>query len=181
MSKKSDPALVGLVQVYTGDGKGKTTAALGLSLRAVGRGRRVKFFQFLKGGGRTGEAAAAVRLAPEFEMIQCGSGAFIVGRAPTPDEVAMAVQGLAEAREALASGETDLVVLDEVAAAVNLGLLPEEAVIAAVAGRAAGVEAVLTGREMPAGLMALADLVSEIAARKHPYNAGIPAREGIEY
>lgn len=164
-----------------GDGKGKTTAALGLALRAVGRGWRVVFFQFLKGGGKTGEVAAAGRLAPELEIIQCGTGEFILGRPPTAEEIALARTGLARAREVLASGSADLVVLDEVAWAVELGLLEEEAVAEAIRARAPGVEVVLTGRIMPAALLALADLVSEIRCVRHPYERGLAGREGIDY
>jgi len=171
----------GLVQVYTGDGKGKTTAALGLALRAVGHGWRVAVIQFLKGGGRTGEVAAVARLAPELQLSQFGTGELIAGRAPTPREIELARQGLAEARAVLSSGRADLVVLDEVASAVNQGLLAVEAVAAAVTGRAPGVEAVLTGRDMPQRLLDLADLTSEIKAIKHPYTRGMAAREGIEY
>lgn len=171
----------GLIQVYTGHGKGKTTAALGLALRAVGHGRRVLFYQFLKGGGLTGEVAAAARLAPELTMIQCGTGSLIVGRRPTPEEIELAEKGLSAAGAAMAAGRADLVVLDEVAAAVNLGLIGEEQVAACLAARAAGVEAVLTGRDMPAGLLAMADLISEIVPRRHPYDRGIKARKGIEY
>ena len=171
----------GLVQVYTGDGKGKTTAALGLALRALGHGWQVAFLQFLKGGGRTGEMAVAAALAPELTFTQYGTGALIIGRPPTPEEIRQAREGLVAARTAMAQGGADLVVLDEIAAAVNLGLLAEEEVAAAVAGRAPGVEVVLTGRDMPIGLLALADLISEIRAVKHPYGQGIGAREGIEY
>ncbi len=171
----------GLVQVYTGDGKGKTTAALGLALRALGHGWRAAFFQFLKGGGRTGEAVAAAKLRPELTFAQYGTGALIIGRPPTPEEIRLAREGLAAARTVLAEGGADLVVLDEIAAAVNLELLSEGEVAAAVKCRAPGVEVVLTGRDMPAGLLALADLVSEIKAVKHPYEQGVGAREGIEY
>lgn len=171
----------GLVQVYTGDGKGKTTAAMGAALRALGHGWRVAVFQFLKGGGRTGELAAAARLAPELTIAQYGTGALIFGRAPTSAEIELARQGLAAAEEILAMGEARLVVLDEVAAAVNLGLLAVDAVATAVRGRAPGVEVILTGRDMPPPLLALADLVSEIKAVRHPFDAGMGPREGIEY
>lgn len=171
----------GLVQVYTGDGKGKTTAALGAALRAVGHGWRAVVIQFLKGGGLTGELAAAARLAPELTIVQYGTGELIIGRAPTPGEIALAREGLAAAERIMAQGAARLVVLDEIAAAVNLGLLEAEAAVRAVNGRAPTVEVVLTGRGMPARLLELADLVSEIRAVRHPYERGIPAREGIEY
>ena len=172
---------IGLVQVYTGDGKGKTTAALGLALRAVGHGWRVAVFQFLKGGGGTGEIAATSRLAPQLTITQCGTGLLIVNRPPTPQEIGLAREGLSAAEDALTSSLADLVVLDEVAAAVNLGLLSVEAVAGAITRRAEGVEVVLTGRDMPPALVALADMVSEIRAVKHPFGRGIGAREGIEY
>ncbi len=118
----------GLVQVYTGEGKGKTTAALGAALRAIGHGWRVVVFQFLKGPREDGELAAAASLAPALRIIPCGTGEFIIGRRPTSAEIALAKQGLALARRILTTGEAEMVVLDEVAAAVNLGLLAEEEV-----------------------------------------------------
>ncbi len=172
---------LGLVQVYTGDGKGKTTAALGLALRAVGHGWRVAFCQFLKGGGGTGEALAAARLAPEFTLHQYGSGRLIIDRPPTAEEIGQASAGLAHAAELMQGGRAEMVVLDEVAAAVNLGLLKAEDVAACLRARAPGVEIVLTGRGMPPQLLAEADLVSEITARRHPYAKGVAARQGIEY
>ncbi|NLG85076.1 MAG: cob(I)yrinic acid a,c-diamide adenosyltransferase [Firmicutes bacterium] len=172
---------LGMVQVYTGNGKGKTTAALGLALRAVGHGWRVVVFQFLKGERTTGELAAARRLAPDLVIIPCGTGEFIIDRPPTATEVALAREGLARARRVLEGGEVEMVVLDEVAAAVNLGLLEEEAVLAAINSRAPEVEVVLTGRSMPAGLLAVADLISEIGNLRHPFQRGLAAREGIDY
>jgi len=170
-----------MVQIYTGDGKGKTTAALGLALRAVGHGWKVVFFQFLKGGGATGEVAAARRLAPELELIQCGSGDFIVNRPPSAQEIEQARAGLAAAGIIMADGRADLVILDEVASAINLGLLEAEAVEECIRRRASGVEVVLTGRDMPPCLVGLADLVSEIHAVKHPFARTVGARKGIEY
>ncbi|MGQ9780108.1 MAG: cob(I)yrinic acid a,c-diamide adenosyltransferase [Bacillota bacterium] len=172
---------LGMVQVYTGDGKGKTTAALGLALRAVGHGWRVVFFQFLKGQRADGELAAARRLAPELVIIPCGTGEFIIGRPPTAEEVALAREGLARARRVLAAGEAEMVVLDEVAAAIGLGLLEETAVLEAIRSRAPGVEVVLTGRAMPAGLLAAADLISEVKCLRHPFQRGFAGREGIDY
>ena len=171
----------GLVQVYTGAGKGKTTAALGLAVRALGHGWRVTFHQFLKGKRMTGEAETVKRLKPYLQFKRHGAGELIVNRPPTPGEIDLARRGLDEARAELAGGLAGLVVLDEVAAAVNLGLLPVEDVAEAVAGRAPGVEVVLTGRDMPQELLALADLISEIKAVRHPYERGIGARAGIEY
>ena len=107
----------GLIQVYTGDGKGKTTAALGLALRALGHGWRVFFCQFLKGGGRTGELAAMAKLGPDLSYAQYGTGALIIGRPPAPEEIRLAREGLAAARQVLAEGRADLVILDEIAAA----------------------------------------------------------------
>lgn len=174
-------ARTGLVQVYTGNGKGKTTAALGQTLRALGHGWRVLFLQFMKGGGLTGEAAVAAALGPNLAFCQWGTGELIVGRPPARHEIDLARRGLAEAAEVLAAGRAELVVLDEVAAAVNLGLLQAEAVCGAVRNRAPGVEVILTGRDMPPPLLALADLITEAVAVRHPLERGIGAREGIEY
>lgn len=182
----------GLVQIYTGDGKGKTTAALGLCLRAVGQGLRACFIQFLKGEWDSGERRAALRLAPELEMYSFASarwgdpahapeGTPWWRLPPSEEDRRKAEEGLSFAREAVASGRYDIVVLDEAISAVRLGLLSLADVTDLVRTKPAGVELVLTGRDAPPELVELADLVSEVKAVKHPYTRGIGARRGIEY
>jgi cob(I)alamin adenosyltransferase len=170
----------GYVQVYTGDGKGKTTAAMGLAFRAAGRGRRTFVAQFLK-GRPTGEIEAAKKLAPLVTIEQFGREGFLTAESgPAAEDIALAGAGLDRAREVLLSGEYDIVVLDEVNTAVHFKVLPEAAVLELLALRPATVELVLTGRYAPASFIERADLVTEMRAVKHYFHAGVPAREGIE-
>jgi len=170
----------GLVQVYTGSGKGKTTAALGLCLRAAGHGLRIYVMQFLKGQTVYGELEAARRLAPELTIEQVGRKNFVIPGRIDPEDVSIAVAALERARGLLASGDYDLVVLDELNCAVDLGLVPLAAVLELIRCKPQATELVLTGRGAPAEVMALADLVTEMREVKHYYNAGQPARVGIE-
>lgn len=167
-------------QVYTGDGKGKTTAALGLLLRATGAGLRVRMFQFLKKGDYSELKTLASRF-PEVEVTQLGSGKFIMDLHNIPqDELDLAANGFAEAREAVLSGDYDLVILDEINGAMSMGLLPVEPVLALIHEKPERTELVLTGRDAPQAIIDAADLCTEMRMVKHYYNAGIPAREGIE-
>lgn len=168
------------IQVYTGDGKGKTTAALGLALRAVGRGWRVSVIQFLK-GRETGELLAAGRLAPELTMASFGRPGLVNLKAPAPSDRELAARGWELARRVIASGEYALVVLDEFNLVLDAGLVPLEEALACFRERPAGLELVLTGRRAPAALMALADLVTEMHPLKHYFKAGLRARPGIEW
>jgi len=170
----------GLVQVYTGDGKGKTTCALGLALRAVGQGLKVYLVQFLKGRD-TGEARAAARLAPDLTMRSFGRPVLINLKAPAPEDLALARQALDLARELLAAGDHDLVILDEINVALAYGLVPLTEVLEMLKARPPWVEVVLTGRQAPPELIALADLVTEMRPVKHYYEAGVPGRRGIEW
>ena len=169
----------GYIQVYTGDGKGKTTAALGLALRAAGHGMRTYIGQFLK--GRPYGELEALRGHPLITIEQYGDPNCWVRRdhAP-PEQVARARQGLERAREAMLSGQYDIVVLDEVNVALWFGLLTVEEVLAFLDQRPDGVEVVLTGRRAPQELIDRADLVTEMREVKHYYQAGVPARAGIE-
>ena len=171
----------GCLQVYTGDGKGKTTAAFGLALRAAGRGMRVFVGQFMK-GSRYGELDGAAALGGIIEVEQFGSSACIPWRErPEPADVAGAVAGLARCVEVLRAGRHAVVVMDEVTVAVHFRLLGVDALLAAIEERPGGVELVCTGRWAPAELIARADLVTEMAAVKHPYTSfGLEARDGIE-
>ena len=172
----------GFIQVYTGDGKGKTTAALGLALRAAGRGLRTYFGQFLK-GRTTGEALAAAKLAPLLVIETFGRKGFVIvtdGDGPADEDVALAMRGLARCREAMLSGRYDIVVLDEVCVAVALKLLPEAAVLEFIDTKPPAVEVILTGRRATPALLARADLVTEMMERKHYFAKGVRARDGIE-
>lgn len=170
----------GCIQIYTGNGKGKTTAALGLAFRALGRGMKVFMLQFMKGGGPYGEHAAAERFAPDFTIIQTGRPGWVDRDNPDPEDVRLAREALETARTALTSGEYDLVILDEVNGAVSFGLLPVEDLLILMEQRPLCVELVLTGRNADERVIAAADLVTEMREIKHYYRAGVPARVGIE-
>ncbi len=174
----------GIVQVYTGDGKGKTTAALGLSLRALGAGLRVCFIQFIKGGFDTAELAMAPRLGHNFRLLRFAPKAtqFSLGRSgPGPEDAEAARRAWQAAREAILSGQWDLVVLDEVNNALHAGLLNVDELLEVLQARPEGVEVVCTGRNAPRRLVEFADLVTEMRCVKHPYNSGLSARRGIEF
>jgi len=172
--------MTGYVQVYTGNGKGKTTAAMGLAFRAAGRGFKTYIAQFLK-AQPTGEIEAAKRLAPLIRIEQFGREGFItVKDGPDDEDVSRAAEGLARAREAMLSGEYRIVVLDEVNTAVHFRILPEAEVLALIDRRPAAVELVLTGRYAPTSFIDRADLVTEMTEIKHYFNQGVKAREGIE-
>jgi cob(I)alamin adenosyltransferase len=169
----------GCVQVYTGNGKGKTTAALGLALRAVGRGLKVCFFQFIKGGGPYGEHLIAEKLAPLFTIIQSGRAGWVNTRDISEDR-RVAQEGLLQVQEILKSGDYDLVVLDEIHGAVGFGLIDVEQVLELMAMKPERSELVLTGRNAHERVIEAADLVTEMLEIKHYYAAGVPARTGIE-
>ncbi len=169
----------GCVQIYTGNGKGKTTAALGLCLRAVGRGLKVCFFQFIKGGGPYGEQLAAEKLAPLFTIIQTGQPGWVNTSDISADRAA-AQAALVQAREIVTSGAYDLVVLDELNGALGFGLVDLEQVLELIALRPVEMELVLTGRNAHPQVVEAADLVTEMREIKHYYRAGVPARTGIE-
>jgi len=170
----------GCVQVYTGDCKGKTTAALGLAMRAVGRGLKVIMIQFMKGGGPYGEHLAAARLAPELTIIPTGRPGWVNRDNPAEEDKRLAADALAMAREKLLSNEYDLVILDEINGAVFFGLLSVDDQLDLIRQRPAKVELVFTGRNVDSRVIEAADLVTEMREIKHYYKAGVPAREGIE-
>ena len=177
----------GYLQIYTGNGKGKTTAALGLALRALGAGLSVYVGQFIK-GMRYSEIRALDELAaifkrrdgsPALEVRQFGRGCFI-RREPEPADIEAAREGLEAARKAMLSGNYDLVILDELNVAVSIGLISESEALAFAGKRPAAVELVLTGRGAPDALIQAADLVTEMREVKHYYARGVEARKGIE-
>lgn len=167
----------GYIHVYTGNGKGKTTAALGMSLRCICAGKRVFFGQFIKDWGYS--ELRAGEFLPDFEIVQFGRGCFI-DRDPTEEDRRAACEGLIRCSQALQSGEYDLVVLDEVNVALFYGLFGVEDVIEVLERRDPGVEVVLTGRYAPQEIIDTADLVTEMREVKHYFNEGIRSREGIE-
>ncbi len=174
------PERHGTVQVYTGDGKGKTTAALGLALRAVGHGLRVYMIQFMKGSENYGELKAAKEL-PGFVIEQSGRDTFVDKKHPAAEDVELAKAGLEKARRAIEGGEYDVVILDEINVALDFGLVSLDDVRRLIEEKPESLELVLTGRSAHPEIVKLADLVSEVLNIRHHYDAGIEAREGIEY
>jgi len=170
----------GLIQVYTGDGKGKTTAAFGLALRAAGKGLKVFIVQFLK-GRPYGELESVKKLAPMITVVQSGLDSFVKKGEPSEEDLKLAHEGLTLAKEAIASGEYDIVVLDEVNIAVELGVLTVEEVMPLLDSKPPGVELVLTGRFAPEEFCGMADLITEMKCVRHCYDKGVPMREGIEF
>jgi cob(I)alamin adenosyltransferase len=170
----------GCVQVYTGNCKGKTTAALGLAFRAVGRGLKVVMIQFMKGGGPYGEHLAAARLAPDLTIIPTGREGWVNKDNPARKDVELAAKALALGREKLISGEYDLVILDEINGAAGFGLITVDEILELIRVRPEKVELVLTGRNADPRVVEAADLVTEMTEIKHYYKAGVPARVGIE-
>ncbi len=168
----------GRVQVYTGDGKCKTTAALGLAVRAVGAGMRVFLGQFIKRGDFS-EIKIMRERFPEIDIEQFGQGRFIRG-APAADEIAAARHGLERLAGVLRAGGHELVIADEANNACAAGLFPAASLLALIDARPPQVELVFTGRNAPPELIARADLVSEMRCIKHYYDAGVHARLGIE-
>ena len=168
----------GFVQVYTGEGKGKTTAALGLALRAAGAGHRVLIVQFMK-GTPSSEDQALAWLGDRIVLRRCGLRSFVRAE-PSAEDVARAQAGLQLARESMCSGEFAVVVLDEANVAVAHGLFALEDLLALIAEKPAEVELVVTGRGAHPEVIARADLVTEMRAVKHYFSRGIPARVGIE-
>ena len=178
----------GLVIIYTGDGKGKTTASLGCALRALGHGWRVLVLQFFKGDWpvRFGELEMSKRLAPQFEVRHVGKGfvKYMGDRKPLEEHMQAARQGLAEARTAIASGAYDLVILDEIIYAIDYAevrLVGLDDVLALIDAKPPQVHLILTGRNAPQALIERADLVTEMREIKHPYQQGIQAQVGIDY
>jgi len=166
------------IHCYTGEGKGKTTAALGLTLRCVGAGWKVLFAQFLK-HGEFSEIKALRRLGGQVAVRQFGSGRFVQGD-PTRQDRALAEEGLTEVEGAMREERYDLVVLDEINCAVHLGILAVETVLGFLERAPQDVEIVMTGRNAPKELLDRADLVTEMRMIRHYHQAGVQARNGIE-
>ena len=169
----------GLLIVYTGDGKGKTTAALGQMLRARGWGMKAVMFQFIKSTkAAAGEHRAARELGLDIRPLGTG---FVRDTKDEAKARALAVEQWQRSREAILSGAFDMVLLDEVSYPINRDWIPLAEVIEAINSRSPELHVVLTGRKMPAGLMEMADLVTEMKEVKHPHHQGVKAQRGIEY
>ncbi len=168
----------GCVQIYTGNGKGKTTAALGLALRAAGHGLRTYIGQFMK-GQPYGELKS-LRAIPEITIEQFGKDTFVHIEQPNAEDIAQAQAGLAKAHAAMLSGRFQLIILDEILVAIHFRLLTVEQVLDFLNDRPKAIEVILTGRYAPNVLIEKADLVTEMIEVKHYYHQRIAARDGIE-
>jgi cob(I)alamin adenosyltransferase len=170
----------GLVQVFTGDGKGKTTAALGAILRAAGHGLNIFIIFFIKGNYAYGEFKTLTKL-PNVRLASFGRREFFTADNISPEEKKQAEAALAVAREAVNGGGYDLVVLDEINVALDYHLIAMDDVIDLIKNKPSHVELILTGRHADARLIEMADLVTEMVKVKHPFDRGVKARKGIEY
>ncbi|MBA4417745.1 MAG: cob(I)yrinic acid a,c-diamide adenosyltransferase [Syntrophus sp. (in: bacteria)] len=172
----------GYIIVLTGNGKGKTTCALGMAMRAAGQGLKVAMLQFLKGSWKYGELDTAMKLAPHLSIRPLGEGFIHVNpEDPDPKDLLCAEGAWKVCKEALSSGDHDMVILDEVNNAIAYGLLSADDVVVALQKRPYGVHAILTGRDAHPRILEMADLVTEMMEVKHPYRSGTVARKGIEY
>jgi len=168
----------GYIQVYTGNGKGKTTAAFGLSLRAVGAGKKVFFAQFVK-GKEYSEILAVKKFLPQITIKQFGLGCFIIDK-PTQNDIDAARTGLEEVSGIIQSGEYDIVVLDEVNIALYYNLFTVNEILEILRKKPDETEIIITGRYAPAAILEIADLVTEMQEVKHYFKKGVKARKGIE-
>lgn len=170
----------GYIHVYTGDGKGKTTAALGLAARAVGHGMKAFVIHFMKGNIEYGELETARRLAPNLQIKQMGRECFVDRKNPDPIDVKMASDALDLAGKAIMEGDFDLVVLDEINVATDFGLVSADDVLDLIRKKPDHVEIVMTGRYAHKEFIEAADLVTEMKCVKHYFDKGVQARVGIE-
>jgi len=170
----------GFVQVYTGDGKGKTTAALGQAFRAVGHNLKVFMILFMKGNVEYGELETARRLAPFMEIREMGRETFVSKENPEQIDIKWAEDALQLAKKIVSSDDYDMVILDEINVALDYGLIPIEEVLELIKTKPAKVELILTGKDVPEEIKKVADLVTDMKSVKHYLEAGIQARVGIE-
>ena len=170
----------GYIQIYTGNGKGKTTAALGQALRAAGSGLKTYIIQFMK-DFPYGEIKSIRSLGDRIKLEQCGNDAFVFNKElPTDSDIKTAEQGLQRARKAMLSGKYDIVIMDEVCVAIYFKLLKTEQILSLLEEKPQSVELILTGRYCPEEIIEKADLVTRMEEIKHYYQRGEPARKGIE-
>ena len=173
----------GLVIVYTGNGKGKTTAALGLAIRAIGYEHKVCMLQFIKGSWHYGEMDSSKKLEPNFELIAIGKGfvGILDDNSPREEHEKYAAEALRICREKINSGKYNVVILDEVNYAINLGLIDVQEIIKIIKEKPSNLDLVLTGRDVKEEIIGLADLVTEMKEIKHPFKSGIKAKKGIDF
>ncbi len=174
------PRKKGLILVYTGPGKGKTTAALGLAFRALGAGMKVLMIQFMKGSWKYGELESAKQFPERFTILQMGEG-FTWETKDRSRDVALSEQTWRFSKEAILSGKYDVVILDEINYVLGYGFLKKREVIDFIKQKPAPLHLVLTGRNAPKELVAVADLVTEMKEVKHPFRKGIVAQRGIDF
>jgi cob(I)alamin adenosyltransferase len=180
---ESEKKQKGLLIVYTGNGKGKTTASLGMTIRALGYGWRICIIQFIKGSWKYGEMDGLKRLEPDVELNIMGEGfvGIIDDDKPIEQHLRAAERAYRTAIEKMKSGQYQLVILDELSVAVKLGLLSEDQLKELVAQKPESLHLVITGRDATAWLIDKADLVTEMREIKHPYQKGILAQQGVDY
>ncbi|UCF08590.1 MAG: cob(I)yrinic acid a,c-diamide adenosyltransferase [Thermoplasmata archaeon] len=170
----------GLVHVYTGDGKGKTTAALGLALRASGHDLNVHMIQFMKGDINYGELRAVMHL-PNFTIVQFGRASFVDRENPSEEDKALAEKALEHAREVVNKGEVDILILDELNVAVDFKLIEVEDVLSLIESKPEHMEMVITGRNAHEKIIERGDYVTDMRSVKHPFEEGILGRWAIEH
>jgi len=173
----------GLVIVYTGNGKGKTTAALGLAMRAIGYEHKVCMLQFIKGSWHYGEMDSSKKLGPNFELIAVGKGfvGILDDNSKREEHEKYAVEALKICKEKIFSEKYNVVILDEVNYAINLGLIDVQEIIKIIKEKPSSLDLVLTGRDVKKEIIELADLVTEMKEIKHPFKSGIKAKKGIDF
>jgi cob(I)alamin adenosyltransferase len=169
-----------MLEVYTGTGKGKTTAALGVALRAAGHGLKTLMFSFLKDDPEYGEAKAAA-LLPGFELRQVGRDAFVDFRSPALEDLRLCREGWEAAKQAIRAGEADIVVLDEFDIVLATGMLPLDEAVAFLREHRQKLEIILTGRGAPDEILQIADLVTDMQEVKHYFHKGVSSRTGIDH
>lgn len=174
------PLSSGLIQLYTGNGKGKTTASLGQALRACGHGLRVLMIQFMKGSKNYGELLSSESV-PGLEIVQKGLPTFVKKGEPSDEDLRLAAEGMDLARKAVKDAAHDILILDEINCAVDYGLVDLSEVLELIKNKPEKMELIMTGRYAPQELMEVADLVTEMKEVKHHYNTGVQMREGIEF
>lgn len=171
----------GLTIIHTGNGKGKTTAALGLAIRAWGEGLKVLILQFIKGGWKYGELAALEKFSPDITVKQCGEGFTRRGNTDMQKHIDAAKKTIEEAKTEIQSGRWDMVILDELNYAIDFGLVPIESALDLIDTKPQNMHIIITGRNAKPEIIERADLVTKMKEIKHPFQKGIKAQKGIEF